>query len=80
VPSLFRAVQDTMAQASTTGWNDLLKLISSLLAAVGAFVAVIRPLPGWLWVLYKRIRHWLIVYLVARRTCVPWDRELRKAG
>ncbi len=80
VPSLFNAMQDTVAQATTTGWNDLLKLISSLLAAIGAFVAIIRPLPGWLWTLYKGIRHRLVVYLVAVRTRVDWDRELRKAG
>jgi hypothetical protein len=80
VPSLFKAMQDTVAQATTTGWNDLLKLISSLLAAIGAFVAIIRPLPGWLWTLYKQIRHLLIVNLVARRTLVDWDRELRKGG
>jgi hypothetical protein len=78
VPSLFEAVQDTLAQAETASWNDLLKLFSSLLAAVSALVVGIRLVLRRLRQLTERIRHELFAYFVARRTLIPWDRGLKK--
>jgi hypothetical protein len=78
VPSLFDAIQDALAQAKTASWTDLLKLFSSLLAAVSALAVGIRLVLRWLRQLTERIRHELSAYFVARRTLIPWDRGIEK--
>lgn len=76
VPTLFSAVENTVDQAPVTAWNDLLKLLSTLLTTIGAFVVGIRPLARWFQEAYLRIHHEVTVFMVAQRTLSPWDQHL----
>jgi hypothetical protein len=76
VPGLLSAVENTVDQAPVTAWNDLLKLLSTLLTTIGAFVVGIRPVARWFQQAYHRIHHEVTVFMVTQRTLNRWDRRL----